>query len=103
MVGKGGGAGKWFMNDATALEVRDLGLIPYAEALALQSDLVERRRAGVHRSDDQAHSGSRRSSLNLRRCVNRPVAFEGAPWHSCCTLPAHVRTPQCCPSCGEAA
>ena len=34
------------MNDATALEVRDLGLIPYAEALALQSDLVERRRAG---------------------------------------------------------
>ena len=34
------------MNDATALEVRDLGLIPYAEALALQSDLVERRRTG---------------------------------------------------------
>ena len=34
------------MNDATALEVRDLGLIPYAEALALQSNLVERRRAG---------------------------------------------------------
>ncbi len=30
----------------TALEVRDLGLIPYAEALALQSDLVERRRTG---------------------------------------------------------
>ena len=28
------------------LEVRDLGLIPYAEALALQSDLVERRRTG---------------------------------------------------------
>ena len=46
MIGKGGGAGKWLMNDATALEVRDLGLIPYAEALALQSDLVERRRAG---------------------------------------------------------
>ena len=35
-----------YMNDATALEVRDLGLIPYAEALALQSDLVERRRTG---------------------------------------------------------
>jgi lipoyl(octanoyl) transferase len=34
------------MNDATMLEVQDLGLIPYAEALALQSDLVERRRAG---------------------------------------------------------
>ena len=34
------------MNDATALEVRDLGLIPYDEALALQSDLVERRRTG---------------------------------------------------------
>ena len=34
------------MNDATALEVRDLGLIPYEEALALQSNLVERRRAG---------------------------------------------------------
>ncbi len=34
------------MNNATALQVRDLGLIPYAEALALQSDLVERRRAG---------------------------------------------------------
>ncbi len=46
MIAKGGGAGKWLMNDATALEVRDLGLIPYAEALALQSDLVERRRAG---------------------------------------------------------
>ena len=46
MIGKGGGAGKWLMNDATALEVRDLGLIPYAEALALQSNLVERRRAG---------------------------------------------------------
>lgn len=35
------------MKDAKALEVRDLGLIPYAEALALQSDLVVRRRAGV--------------------------------------------------------
>ncbi len=35
-----------YMNDKTALEVRDLGLIPYAEALALQSDLVERRRTG---------------------------------------------------------
>ena len=34
------------MNDATALEVRDLGLIPYTEALALQSDLVLRRRTG---------------------------------------------------------
>ena len=34
------------MNDATALEVRDLGLLPYAEALALQSDLVVRRRTG---------------------------------------------------------
>ena len=33
-------------SDVTALEVRDLGLIPYAEALALQSDLVERRRRG---------------------------------------------------------
>lgn len=33
-------------NDATALEVRDLGLIPYTEALALQADLVVRRRAG---------------------------------------------------------
>ncbi len=33
-------------NDGTALEVRDLGLIPYAEALALQSDLVVRRRTG---------------------------------------------------------
>jgi len=33
-------------SDVTALEVRDLGLIPYAEALALQSDLVERRRTG---------------------------------------------------------
>ena len=30
----------------TALEVRDLGLIPYTEALALQADLVVRRRAG---------------------------------------------------------
>ena len=35
-----------YTNDATALEVRDLGLIPYAEALALQSDLVVRRRNG---------------------------------------------------------
>lgn len=34
------------MNDATALEVRDLGLVPYDEALALQWDLVERRRTG---------------------------------------------------------
>ena len=34
------------MNDTIALEVRDLGLIPYAEALALQSDLVGRRRTG---------------------------------------------------------
>ncbi len=34
------------MNDVTALEVRDLGVIPYAEALALQSDLVVRRRTG---------------------------------------------------------
>lgn len=34
------------MNDAATLEVRDLGLIPYAEALALQSDLVARRRTG---------------------------------------------------------
>ncbi len=34
------------MNDAIALEVQDLGLVPYAEALALQSDLVCRRRAG---------------------------------------------------------
>jgi len=34
------------MNDATALKVRDLGLIPYDEALALQWDLVERRRTG---------------------------------------------------------
>ncbi len=34
------------MNDVTALEVRDLGLIPYAEALALQSDLVVHRRSG---------------------------------------------------------
>ena len=34
------------MNDAIALEVQDLGLVPYAEALALQSDLVGRRRAG---------------------------------------------------------
>ena len=33
-------------SDVTALEVRDLGLIPYAEALALQSDLVARRRTG---------------------------------------------------------
>ena len=33
-------------HEAIALEVRDLGLIPYAEALALQSDLVERRRRG---------------------------------------------------------
>jgi lipoyl(octanoyl) transferase len=33
-------------SDVTALEVRDLGLIPYAEALALQSDLVELRRTG---------------------------------------------------------
>ncbi len=32
--------------DTIALEVRDLGLIPYAEALALQSDLVRRRRIG---------------------------------------------------------
>ncbi len=32
--------------DTIALEVRDLGLIPYAEALALQSDLVRRRRTG---------------------------------------------------------
>ena len=35
-----------YTNDATALEVRDLGLIPYSEALALQSDLVVRRRTG---------------------------------------------------------
>ena len=35
-----------YTNDATALDVRDLGLIPYAEALALQSDLVVRRRNG---------------------------------------------------------
>ena len=34
------------MKDATVLEVWDLGLIPYAEALALQSDLVVRRRTG---------------------------------------------------------
>ena len=34
------------MNDTIALEVQDLGLVPYAEALALQSDLVGRRRAG---------------------------------------------------------
>ena len=34
------------MNDAATLEVRDLGLIPYEEALALQTDLVARRRAG---------------------------------------------------------
>jgi lipoyl(octanoyl) transferase len=34
------------MSDETALEVWDLGLIPCAEALALQSDLVRRRRAG---------------------------------------------------------
>ncbi len=34
------------MNDAATLEVRDLGLIPYAEALALQSDLVALRRTG---------------------------------------------------------
>jgi lipoyl(octanoyl) transferase len=34
------------MNDRVVLEVRDLGLIPYAEALALQSDLVGRRRTG---------------------------------------------------------
>ncbi len=32
--------------DTIVLEVRDLGLIPYAEALALQSDLVGRRRIG---------------------------------------------------------
>ena len=35
------------MNDTMALEVRDLGLIPYAEALALQSELVGRRRTGA--------------------------------------------------------
>ena len=34
------------MNDTIALDVRDLGLIPYAEGLALQSDLVGRRRTG---------------------------------------------------------
>ena len=34
------------MNDTTALEVRDLGSIPYADALALQADLVVRRRTG---------------------------------------------------------
>ncbi len=34
------------MNDAPALEVRKLGLMPYTEALALQSDLVVRRRSG---------------------------------------------------------
>ena len=34
------------MNDVIALEVRDLGLIPYAEALAIQADLVGRRRTG---------------------------------------------------------
>ncbi len=34
------------MNDAATLEVRDLGLIPYSEALELQSYLVARRRAG---------------------------------------------------------
>ncbi len=38
---------EWPMaHDTIALEVRDLGLIPYAEALALQSDLVGRRRNG---------------------------------------------------------
>ena len=35
-----------YIKDATVLEVWDLGLIPYAEALALQSDLVVRRRTG---------------------------------------------------------
>ena len=34
------------MNDAIALEVQDLDLVPYAEALAWQSDRVGRRRAG---------------------------------------------------------
>ncbi len=34
------------MNDAPALEVQELGLMPYTEALALQSDLVVRRRTG---------------------------------------------------------
>jgi lipoyl(octanoyl) transferase len=34
------------MNDPTALEIRDLGLIPYEEALALQSDLIVCRRTG---------------------------------------------------------
>ena len=34
------------MNDTTALEVRDLGSIPYTDALALQADLVVRRRTG---------------------------------------------------------
>ena len=34
------------MNDAMTLEVRDLGLVPYTEALALQADLVGRRRTG---------------------------------------------------------
>ncbi len=34
------------MNDTTALEVRNLGSVPYADALALQADLVVRRRTG---------------------------------------------------------
>ena len=34
------------MNAVIALEVQDLGLVPYAEAWAWQSDLVWRRRAG---------------------------------------------------------
>ena len=35
------------MDNVVALEVRELGLVPYADALALQSELVVRRRAGA--------------------------------------------------------
>lgn len=35
-----------YSSDSVALEVRDLGLVPYGEALEVQSDLVARRRAG---------------------------------------------------------
>ena len=34
------------LKELEVLEVRDLGLVPYGEALALQTDLVARRRAG---------------------------------------------------------
>ena len=72
--------------ERSTLEVRRLGVVPYAEALALQRALVEERRAGPHRrpaaprrasarADARrprrrralAHPGDRRSARRARR------------------------------------